>query len=448
MRPLEIALTIFLLASACSLLWKRLLSPWLWLAADGCLLVAHLTFEGAHWQMIPAYAALLFFAAGVMLRARGVRIFIACAVLLLCVASSVLSAILPMFRLPTPTGPYAVGTRIMQLGTGNRAGRDVVFQVWYPAAPSHRPLAPYRRRTETTLQSSYQSVLPTNSRLEAPVAAGDGPFPVLLFSPAWGGRRTQNTYLTEELASHGYVVAGIDHPGNSGPTVFPDGHVDQPATGDAMDFTKLSLDEINAEGERELKRQTADELAVLDDLEQMNRDPASPFYQRLDMGRVGAFGHSFGGAVAAEAALEDSRVNAALDLDGSLFGRMQREGLPKPFMFFVEAPLPSKDPATWTAVDRIGDALDKSDFAAISKFGSYRVLLHGASHESFTDHSLFSPLVSLSGAGTIPKYRQFMIMRAYVLAFFDKTLRGEDPPLMKDIPGPFPEAKLEFIPKK
>ena len=330
MRLFEILLTAFLLVSACSLVWRRL-RPVVWLMADACVLVVHLILEGGHWQMIPVYAGVLVFAGAIALRGRGWRMAGAAGVVLLCVASIALSALLPMFRLPAPTGPYPVGTRTMEMKAG---GRDVVVTVWYPAAASHRPFAAYRRREETTRQSSYQDVLPTNSRLEAPVA--DGRFPVLLFSPAWGGRRTQNTYLTEDLASHGYVVAAMDHPGNSGPTAYRDGHVDQPATGDAMDFATLSLDEINAEGAKEVEREATDEIGVLDALEGMNQDRESPFYQRLDTTRVGALGHSFGGAVGAEAAIEDGRIKAALDLDGSLFGRMQREGLRKPFMMIEE----------------------------------------------------------------------------------------------------------------
>ena len=440
MRLFEILLTVFLLVSACSLVWRKLL-PLVWLIADACVLVLHLILEGGHWQMIPVYAGLLVFTAALGLRNKGWRIAGAAGVVLLCAGSIGLSALLPMFRLPAPTGPYLVGTRMMQMNAG---GRDVVVQVWYPAAASHRPFAPYRRREETTRQSSYQDVLPTNSRLDAPVA--EGSFPVLLFSPAWGGRRTQNTYLTEDLASHGYVVAAIDHPGNSGPTVYRDGHVGQPATGDAMNFATLNLEQINAEGANEVEREAADEIGVLDVLAGMNEDRESPFYQRLDMTRVGALGHSFGGAVGAEAAIEDGRIKAALDMDGSLFGRMQRDGLAKPFMMIEEDSQPFPEGASLSAVDRIDDALNASDLDAMRKFGAYRITLHGSTHESFTDRSLFSPLARLSGVGRIPADREYAIVRAYALAFFDKALRGADPALLKEIPGPYPEATLELIP--
>ena len=440
MRLFEILLTAFLLVSACSLVWRRL-RPVVWLMADACVLVVHLILEGGHWQMIPVYAGVLVFAGAIALRGRGWRIAGAAGVVLLCVASVGLSALLPMFRLPAPTGPYPVGVRTMEMKAG---GRDVVVTVWYPAAASYRPFAAYRRREETTRQSSYQDVLPTNSRLEAPVA--DGRFPVLLFSPAWGGRRTQNTYLTEDLASHGYVVAAMDHPGNSGPTAYRDGHVDQPATGDAMDFGTQSLDEINAEGAKEVERETADEIGVLEALAGMNQDRESPFYQRLDTTRVGALGHSFGGAVGAEAAIEDGRIKAVLDMDGSLFGRMQGEGLPKPFMMIEEDSAPPPAGAVLSAADRINDALNASDLEAMRKFGTYRIFLHGSTHESFTDHSLFSPVARLSGVGRIPADREFAIVRAYALAFFDKALKGADPKLLKEVPGPYPEATMELIP--
>ena len=444
MRPLEIVLTSLLLLSASSLAFRSM-RPWIWLAADVCVLAAHLLIEGGHWQMIPAYAAVLVFAAALAVHSKTSQAVGLAGVLSLCAASCALSALLPMFRLPAPTGSYLVGTKILQIRTEGSQGRDVVVQLWYPAAPSQQPFASYRRREETTGQSSYQAVLETNSRLDAPVASGS--FPILLFSPAWGGRRTQNTYLVEDLASHGFVVAAIDHPGNSGPTLYQDGHIDQPATGDAMDFATLSLDQINAHGASEVERQAADEIGVLNALVRMNGEEDNPFYDRLDSTRVGTLGHSFGGAVAAEAAIQDDRIKAALDLDGSLFGHMQREGLAKPFMFIAENSPAFVLPRQLSPVDQINLALDESDLAAIKKFGAYKIALRGSTHESFTDHSLFSPVALLSGAGTLPKNREYEIIRAYALAFFDKTLRGADPQLLKEIPGPYPEATLELVPR-
>src|SRR5579862_9360829 len=147
MRLFEILLTVLLVVSACSLVWRRLL-PLVWLMADAVVLVVHLIVEGGHWQMIPAYVALLVFAAAVASQVKGWRrIAGAAGVVVLVAASCGLSALLPMFRLPAPTGPYPVGTRTMEVQAG---GRDVVVQVWYPAGASQRPFGAYRRREETT----------------------------------------------------------------------------------------------------------------------------------------------------------------------------------------------------------------------------------------------------------------------------------------------------------
>ena len=59
---------------------------------------------------------------------------------------------------------------------------------------------------------------------------------------------------------------------------------------------------------------------MLDELEKLDRTPGHPLESRLRMDRVGAYGHSFGGAVSVELAREDSRVRAALELDGVLHG--------------------------------------------------------------------------------------------------------------------------------
>ena len=108
--------------------------------------------------------------------------------------------------------------------------REIMVQIWYPAIPDHQPLASYRRRRETTLLSSYMAVLKTHSYKDAAVATNGAPFPVLLFNPAWAGHRTQNTYQVEDLASHGFIVVGVDHTYNSGPVAFPDGRVIGPRT--------------------------------------------------------------------------------------------------------------------------------------------------------------------------------------------------------------------------
>lgn len=418
-------------------------------------LVLQLTTEGSHWQIWPLYAGVLFIFVPLFSKKAALPPWNAVTVLVLVLIAICFSAALPIFRLPAPTGPYALGTRILDLADPSRAEeydpsrrRELVIQIWYPAAPSRNHFAPYRRRVETTLLSSYQSVTPTHSRLDAPtLSAPAGGFPVLLFNPAWGGRRTQNTFLAEDLASHGYVVAAIDHPYNSEPVALPGGRVVHFAVVPQMNFESNDLQTIEAAAAKELKTQTADTIFVLNRLARMNADPESPFYERLNTNDVGAFGHSFGGAVSAQACADDPRIRAAMDLDGSLWGRVQQTGLPKPFLFISEdvAPPGWVPPQPLSNVDRIDMALNDSDDAMVRKFGAYRVYLHGSTHTSFTDSAIFSPFQRLSGRGTIPARRQFSIVRQYALAFFNQTLRGIRSPLLGAGPSPFPEAQYAVI---
>src|SRR5262249_12542356 len=60
----------------------------------------------------------------------------------------------------------------------------------------------------------------------------------------------------------------------------------------------------------------ADIRFTLDELVRERRSPRLPFDGRLDRARAGAFGHSFGGIVAAHACQIDRRLKACLNQDG------------------------------------------------------------------------------------------------------------------------------------
>ena len=52
---------------------------------------------------------------------------------------------------------------------------------------------------------------------------------------------------------------------------------------------------------------------------------------RLDLHRIGVFGHSRGGATAADAMLSDRRIGAGVNLDGGMWGPVVKRGLDRPF---------------------------------------------------------------------------------------------------------------------
>jgi dienelactone hydrolase len=464
MRLFEVILIAILLAAAIAQItksavwWSRSLTALATLAASW-----HVLHEGTHWQMFPVLAGLIMLVAWQLIpasrrtsRYAAAKNPVAVAVALLSVASFGMLLIVPMFTLPKPTGTYPVGTRIVYLEDSSRSedkaekpgtARELMVQIWYPADPSNNHLAAYERLSETIPVTSYRSVLWTNSREDAPVATQGGPFHVLLFNHAWGGRRTQDTFLTEDLASHGYVVASIDHTYNASRVVLPGNRViDYTDGADAIDPSLHSSSEVIATWNKELTKWVADEVFVLNTLQSDNLDPKSPWYRRLNTQRAGALGHSFGGAAAVQLCSIDPRIQSALNMDGWTFGDIRQRAANQPTMFLygITNTAGPQNPEVGRAEAEL-DTTDSNEVDAnLKQFGGYKLSISNTSHMDFTDHPLVSPWRSWVRRGHISPSRIQTIVRAYVLAFFDQTVRGANPSLLgSGTSSPYHEVQIE-----
>ncbi len=431
-------------------------------------LLLHLTREGAHWQMLPAYLAvlptsfLLFHALSRKPATPWINSLLGICLLL---ATCACSYVVPMFRLPAPTGPYKVGTTILHMVDESRledaapappgAKRELMVQIWYPTDAATGNLAPYRRRQETTLKSAYQSILPTHSFLDAPVARTGAPYPVLLFNPGWTGRRTSNTFLTEELASHGYIVAAIDHTYNSTPVALPDGRVIQGLPNAKVGlYLDTNPEEVETILNKEADKQALDDRFVLDQLTQMNAQQGSQWYGALDTANAGALGHSLGGAVSVETWATDPRIHAAINLDGWTLGVQAASGVraasaerpgqaaAPPLLFLFEegyypeqheVATPPANGNIWAPHD-VEAAVDNWDRAhvklLIARYGGYWINIKGTIHPTFTDGILTSPISRFSGVGPIDPHLALNIIRDYSVQFFDQALKNKPSPLL------------------
>ena len=464
MRPLEMAGFLGTVLSLLAMLAMLPLSMGIAAAAISCgILVAAAVLLGAYWQLIPLYlAALLTLLTLYWMKrklARKTRIVLASAVACLLAMTAVFTYLLPMFVLPQPTGKYAVGTQIVHLVdpirkethvAGPPRPREIMVQLWYPATTNGQHLASYRRRRETTLLSSYMDALWTNSYRNAPVATQGAPFPVLLFNPAWTGQRTQNTYQMEDLASHGFIVAGIDHPYNSGPIAFPDGRVLGIAgMHDISDFRHTTVAQQMAIGYKEVMIEAGDDALVLNSLSAADLNPASAWYRRVDANDAGAFGHSFGGAVAAQICYEDPRVKAAINEDGWMFGDVVTHGLDKPYLVMSDddgPPSPAELKSTDVQTSReaeLNESDDNNLKRTMQQFGGYKLTILGAKHEDFTDRSLYSPIRRLTETGTIAPQQAHDIVEAYTLQFFEHYLQGKPATLFATTRSPYKEVQFE-----
>ena len=427
-------------------------------------LLVHACLLRLYWQIAPAYLGTLLIAFSIFSPRRwsltALR-FAGAAGLVLLLGSMTCLIVLPLFHLPKPTGPYSVGTCIFHLVDPSRRDasfpsghRELMVQMWYPTQAHKGQLANYRRSKETTLLSSYDAVLKTHSRLNAPIVRAASSFPVLLFNPGWGGQRTQNTFQMEDLASHGFVVAAIDHTHNSMPVAFPSGQVLGSSEPRAIDdFTGMTLDQSIAFGVAELNTETEDDIVALNFLSGKTQDRRDPWFGLLDTNRTGAFGHSFGGAVAIEACFRDPRILSALNMDGTMFGQIQHGPLNKPLMVMYDSDWPfiQKDVEGERHSTYIGDELDMRDLASLQRSfeasGGYLLGISGTKHMNFTDRSLYSPFKSLTDSGTIDPAYAHSIINQYTLAFFSHTLRGTAEPLLNGTP-PFRNVDFRAWPLK
>jgi len=145
--------------------------------------------------------------------------------------------------LPAPTGPSPAGTISLCLKDTSRpdpwaagvSARELMVSLWYPVTPSDGRRAQYMTPAESELllaSAGITSVLPdvlstvrTNAVSDARPAGRRRSLPLIVLSPGFTHPRSTLTALAEDLASHGYVVAGIDHTYESAATAFPDGRV-------------------------------------------------------------------------------------------------------------------------------------------------------------------------------------------------------------------------------
>jgi dienelactone hydrolase len=350
--------------------------------------------------------------------------------------------------LPAPTGPSPVGATSLWLKDRSRpdpwaAGvnvRELMVTLWYPAAPSHGPRARYMTAEESELHLTGRgisavpadalSTTETNAVSDAGPAGEPGGHPLVVLSPGFTNHRSTLSGLAEDLASHGYVVAGVDHTYESYATAFPDGRV---ATSLVPDGPRRDR------WEKVVAGRAADVSFVLGEL--TGATAAWPAAALIDQSRIAMAGHSIGGAAAIAAMLGDPRIRAGIDMDGATVAPIPDEGLARPFLFMgkesytpgAQSPdMPGKPgPArTW-----------ERDWRRLAGWKRWLVVA-GAVHASFTDLAMIADQAGLDIGARLPGARGLDITRAYARAFFDQHLRGEPQPLLERASARYPEVSF------
>ena len=381
------------------------------------LALVQLFTEGYYWQYVPSYLLLLVMVMqSIFLKENTSKLKIRLlrfTLLFLLLASIVPWAIfLPIPTLIKPQGNYPVGTRIFRwvdvdrfehITSDPHDRRNVVVQAWYPteanAKGTHSPYLDGMNQLPEQIGPlprwllDHYDQINTYGILNAPISKAQHQWPVVIFLTGNVASRAFYTSLIAGLAGHGYVVLAIDHPYEAMITQLADGTIattieNHPTNApDLTDFMKGRLD-----------LRIADVKFILNQLNNPKAWP-DPFLGSLNQNRMVIAGHSLGGATAAVAMASDSRLKAAVNIDGTLYGELPKLTGPRPFLLIESNKQESERYLRY----------ENGNQRFFKQFGGgYRYELSEADHYSFTEAPflLAPPTRFIAGAvlgfGNIP----------------------------------------------
>jgi predicted dienelactone hydrolase len=351
---------------------------------------------------------------------------------------------------PRPSGPHAAGllefeltdsTRMAALAPQITPHRTLKVMAWYPASsvegclPRHY-LQP--READPTLESVlsmfhasadvYDALQALETSSFAGAAPAAGSHPLLVFCHGLMSYPHQNTLLMEHLASHGYVVLSLGRPYESGGHVLSDGTVVPlspafqaerstfyrpealaaylaPTLEERRRAVPGTLRVVRHTWPGRLSHTWADDAIFAVDCIEDGRLPANAAFLKdvCDFTRLGYFGMSYGGHVAALCSMKDPRTGAGANLDGGFFSAdvVGRE-VGAPFLAFTGDGLDAQLPAS--SVSSSGK-LNAQELAYQRFDGTppvqpvHRIRLRGSLHGDFTDLPLL-----LHGRMTVPGF--------------------------------------------
>lgn len=401
-----------------------------------------------------------------------------------------MSRVFPDFHFPRPSGHYSVGRTSYHFVDKNRVDplakkmkhvptkmddyfRELMVQVWYPSDESdiikegdcekrhYLPkVMPYLKKKVSEHHHIPIRILDwllgticARSVRERTLSSFHKTYPVLILSHGIGSISQIHAVQIEELASQGYIVVGIDHTFDCCATVFPDGRAISQYLGYKSRFTHV-LDRV--------EMLIGDVRFVLDKLEGLNQhDPKKRLTGRLDLSRIGMFGHSMGGMTTTHVCRVDDRIKAGVNMDGPVSGKPITDGLKKPFMFMLAdntlerlyVPLSDKELSSIKINREEAKKLQESYEIGIptvckhSTSDVYVATIRGTAHHTFCDLPVLKKVSFFFrffdfGIGTIDSNLSTKIINDYLLSFFDKYLKNKRSPLLDGYTCKYPEVVI------
>ncbi len=341
--------------------------------------------------------------------------------------------------------------------------------IWYPAQPSTQThYAPYfpaadeldknpaaQEAARDTFGTNWPQIVAGSIRSHAitdaaPVRARTR-FPVVLFSHGSSATTFSYTAQIEYLVSHGYVVVAIEHTDAAGLVRFPDGHVrlfrdPQSSPSSAKD----PLQAMIASAEVGTQIGAEDLRFVLDTLAR-KKVPLTKF---MNLNRVAAVGHSYGGTLTARACQIDPRIKACISEDGEVnpvgafFDYPDHTPIRQPFLLIEIAHSPTDPELAHMRESRVQwDDFLKHEREQLDSCGagSYYILLNRPhiAHSSFSD----GPILNAAPGSTQASIalENLLLIEKLERNFLDKSLKGEAAPLLDKTADVPPGVRVEHV---
>jgi len=360
----------------------------------------------------------------------------------------IFSSAVHALTLPKPSGPFDVYYNTAKMVDKTRAdpfdpqkgNRAVMTSVFYPthcqvnleainylppktAALASQQFAAYGL-PDGTLQSIQLQVCPESSRSRRVRVEP----PVVIFSPAMGTPRHFYGLIAQAVSSFGYIVVSIDHPYDADIVEFPDGSI---ITAANLTDEQVPLD---------IDTRAQDVTFVLNQLSSASGvKELIPGSCGLKTQKAAIFGHSLGGAAAAQAMLNDKRIVGGVNLDGTFFSTVVQEGLRRPFLIFGHENKNQSTDSSWAEM--------------WSNLHGWKLELGLAKSQHYTFSDL-PALLNVLGApeqvleaasgrvGTLNGLRALKIVQTYVVAFLDFVLHHNSSEVLQHPVLEYPEVSI------
>ncbi len=315
---------------------------------------------------------------------------------------------------PRPRGPVTAA---------GRPAADVTGYAPFDAGPLR-----VATRTFSAPDPARDRVFP--GEIWAPAAGGDGaggaPLPLVIFCHGSGGHRKSAAYLCAHLASHGYLVAAMDHSEVVAARLAP-------AADETAGQRAARIDAVIA-------GRVPDVRFLLDFLLAGGAAPGDDESAQADPERVGLVGHSFGGWTVLAVPEADDRVSAVVALGPGGSSRPRPGILPLTLTFAWGRDIPTLYLAAEDDVsiplDGVSELLDRTP-ASKRMF-----VLRRADHQHFLDdvagqHEALRAMALPGDAAWIPAAMRPIaelcppaeahdFVRGLTLAHLDATLRQSE----------------------